>query len=103
MKLREQALETLQENKKIRKKLGGENTHIQQCSNIPDIFTDELVYHSECYQKFPYAKNLLKRKSQENQAIPRSSKRVRLTPASKDVVTKKQLLPNCCYFCKKIV
>ena len=61
IKLREQALETLQENKKIRKKLGGENTHIQQCSNIPDIFTDELVYHSECYQKFPYAKKLVKK------------------------------------------
>ena len=29
------------------------------------------------------------------------SKRVRLTPESKTNETKKQLLPSCCYFCKK--
>ena len=65
------------------------------------MFIDELVYHHECYQKFTYAKTLLKRKSQENLAIPRSLKRVRLTPESECNVTKKQLFPSCCYFCKK--
>ena len=62
---------------------------------------DELVYHRECYQKFTYTKTLLKRKSQENLATPRLSKRVRMTPESKTSVTKKQLFPSCCYFCKK--
>ena len=47
VKLGDQTLKTLQENKKIRNKLDGENAHIQQCNNIPDIFIDELVYHRE--------------------------------------------------------
>ena len=49
VKFREQTLKTLQQNNKTRNKLGGENTHIQKCSNIPDAF-NELVYHRECYQ-----------------------------------------------------
>ena len=88
VKLSEQTLKTLQENKKNRNKLGEENTHIQQCNNILDTFID--VYHRECYQKCTYTKTLLKRKS------------VRLTPESKGNVTKKQLFPSCSYFCKKI-
>ena len=47
VKLREQTLKILQENKEIRNKLGGENAHIQQCNNISDIFIDELVYYRE--------------------------------------------------------
>ena len=100
VKLSEQTLKTLQENKKNRNKLGEENAHIQQCNNILDTFID--VYHRECYQKCTYTKTLLKRKSQENLATLRSSKRVRLTPESKGNVTKKQLFPSCSYFCKKI-
>ena len=53
VKLREQTIKTLQENKKTRNKLGGENAHIQKCSNIPDTF-NELVYQRECYQNFTY-------------------------------------------------
>ena len=68
VKLSEQTLKTLQENKKIRNNLGRENAHIQQYNNIPDIFIDELAHHRECYQKFTYAKILLRRKSQENLA-----------------------------------
>ena len=90
-KLSKQTLKTLQKNKKTRNKLAGENAHIQQCNNIPDIFIVELVYHRECYQKFTYAKTLLKRKCQKILAIPRSLKRARLTPESKDTITKKQL------------
>ena len=103
VKLSQQTLKILQENKEIRNKLGGENAHIQQCNSIPDIFIDELVYYREQYQKFTYTKILLKRKSQENLATPRLSKRVRLTPESKANVTKKQLFPSCCCFYKKIV
>ena len=88
VKLSKQTLKTLEENKKVRNKLGRDNAHIQQCNNITDIFINELVYHRECYQKFTYAKTLLKRKSQENLATPRSSKRIRLTPESKGNVTK---------------
>ena len=50
---------------------------------------------------FTYAETLLKRKSQENLATLRSSKRVRLTPESKETVTKKQFFLRCCYLCKK--
>ena len=49
VKLSEQTLKTLQENKRNRNKLGEENAHIQQCNNILDTFID--VYHRECYQK----------------------------------------------------
>ena len=37
---------------KIEGELGGENAHVQQCNNIPDIFIDGLRYLCECYQKF---------------------------------------------------
>ena len=52
VKLSEQTLKTLQESKKSRNKLCREKVHIQQCNKILDIFTDELVYHREYYQKF---------------------------------------------------
>ena len=63
-KLSKQTLKTLQKNKKIRNKLAGENAHIQQCNNIPDIFIVDLVYHRECYQNLltqkPYSRENVK-------------------------------------------
>ena len=81
---------------KIEGELGGENAHVQQCNNIPDIFIDGLRYLCECYQKFTYEKTLRKQKSQE--CLPRSSKRIRLVPENTTTVTLKQFLPNYCYF-----
>ena len=47
VKMSEQTLKAVQENKKIRNKLGGGNAHIQWCNKIPEIFIGGLVYQRE--------------------------------------------------------
>ena len=97
----ENTYQTLIENKNIRKRLSGENSHIEQCNNIPDEYVDGLQYHRECYQKFTYAKTLLKRKNVEkgeSSSSKRSSGRNQNTQIN---VEKKFLFPRHCYFCKK--
>ena len=61
------SLKTLTESKEIRESLGQENHHEEQCNGIPEALSERsLFYCRECYQKFTFAKTLLKRK--RNQA-----------------------------------
>ena len=82
------------ENKKIRKILGSENAHDEQCLNIPNEYQNGLKY-----RKFTYAKTLFKRKTVDggepsfaSQSSGRSGKNIKLD---------KHLFPEYCYFCKK--
>ena len=62
-RLSEVSFKTSTECKKIRESLGGENHHEDQCKGIPAVLNEEsFYYHRECYQKFTYARALLKRK-----------------------------------------
>ena len=89
-KVSEASFQTLVECKSFRVRLGGENSHDEQCSRIPESFEEkELYYHRECYQKFTYAKTLLKRKvnqdggastSKRSQRRPRNALRTEECP-----------------------
>ena len=75
--LREVSLQTLTECKKIRESLGGENHHEEQC-NIPTVLNEEpLFHHRECYQKFTYARALLKRKLENENEVTKATNDLR--------------------------
>ena len=106
-KVSEASFQTLVECKSIRVRLGGENSHDEQCSRIPESFEEkELYYHRECYQKFTYAKTLLKRKvnqdggastSKRSQRLPRNALRTDECP-NRD---SRGRFPDHCMICKK--
>ena len=97
--------ETLLECKKIRESLGGENHHIDQCSKIPDNLGEiEYFYHRKCFQKFVYAKALLKRKASQDGDEGSSSKLQRSTrkaSQSAEATSSRGLFLNICMICKK--
>ena len=99
---------TLNECKKIRESIGGENYHIEQCKRIPDNLGEiEYFYHRKCFQKFVYAKTLLKRKgcNNDNQADQSPTTKVQRTTraSSQNTVTVSSagIFPNICMICKK--
>ena len=99
-------LDTLIENKNIRVNLGGENHHPEQCCGIPDSKEQhsELFYHRKCYQKFTYAKALLKRKNVKDEESGMSSKRQRLIrnkSLDPNEIRPRGLFPSICMICKK--
>jgi hypothetical protein len=106
-KVSEAAFQTLVECKNIRLRLGGKNSHDEQCSGIPESFDGkELYYHRECYQKFTYAKTLLKRKvSQDGEASARKKsercghKSLKIEECSS--TDSRGRFPNHCMICKK--
>ena len=82
--------------------------HIEQCKRIPDNLGEiEYFYHRKCFQKFVYAKTLLKRKgcNNDNQADQSPSTKVqRTTRASLQntvTVSSAGIFPNICMICKK--
>ena len=97
--------ETLLESKKIRKNLGGENHHIDQCNKIPENLGEtEYLYHRKCFQKFVYAKTLLKRKASKEDDQGSSNKFERTTIntlQSAEATTSRGLFANICMTCKK--
>ena len=98
-------LDTLIENKNICVSLGGENHHPEQCCGIPDSKKQhsELFYQWGCYQKFTYAKALLKRKCQRRRT-GMSSKRQRLIrnkSLDPNEIRPRGLFPSICMICKK--
>lgn len=99
----EKSLETLIECKKIRQKLAGENGHDEQCNNIPEeLAENQYFYHRECYQKFVYAKTLLKRKtSHDNNQIQSSKVKRSTTTAGAEGTDSRGRFPNVCMICKK--
>ena len=88
-------LDTLIENKNIRVNLGGENYHPEH---------SELFYHRECYQKFPYAKAVLKRKNVKDEELGMSSKLQRLIrniSLDPNEIRPRGLFPSICMICRK--
>ena len=101
----ERTFETLLECKKIRENLGGENHHIDQCSKIPENLGEiEYLYHRKCFQKFVYAKTLLKRKASKDNDQGSSNKVQRTTRKklqSAETTSSRGLFANVCMICKK--
>ncbi|CAB4024495.1 Hypothetical predicted protein, partial [Paramuricea clavata] len=99
--------ETLLECKKIRESLGGENHHIDQCNKIPENLGEiEYFYHRKCFQKFVYAKTLLKQKTSQDSCQGSNSKLQKLTRKtsqrqSDEATGSRGLFPNICMICKK--
>ena len=76
----------LLECKRIRQSLGGEYGNNKQCNGVPEsIGEKELYYHRECYQKFTYAKTILKRKSIQDKDTEEIRKSKRLSCRSSDI------------------
>ncbi len=102
----EESYKTLIECQKIREKLGGENQHKEQCKSLGHDFEhSEIFYHRECFQKFTYAKTLLKRKAtkDEESGTSKSGKVQKLTRSSSSTAKtgERGLFPNICMVCKK--
>lgn len=102
------AQQTLIECKNIRENLGGENHHIEQCRGIPsnadEVSTTELYFHRECYQKFTYARTLLKRKKTKDEEEESSHKTLRTALRASTASTNlrpRGLFPDHCMICKK--
>ena len=99
--------ETLLECKKIRESLGGENHHIDQCNKIPENLGEiEYFYHRKCFQKFVYAKTLLKRKTSQDGCQGSNSKLQKSTRKtsqrqSDEATGSRGLFPNICMIFKK--
>ena len=99
---------TLFECKKIRETIGGENHHIEQCKRIPDNLGEtEYFYHRKCFQKFVYAKTLLKRKGSNNDndadqsASTKVQRRTRASSQNTVTVSSAGIFPSLCMICKK--
>ena len=59
------SLKSLKENQEIRKNLGGDNYHYEQCLGVPDSLDSSHFLHPQCLKKITYAKTLAKRKGRE--------------------------------------
>ena len=98
----EVSLKSLKENQEIRKNLGGDNYHYEQCLGVPDSLNSSYFLHPECFKKFTYAKTLAKRKGGEEN--PSANKFQKLTRSRQDVdVTpgERGIFPDICMICKK--
>lgn len=105
-KLNQSTFDTLIECKIIRESLGGANGHEIQCIKVPENFDEkQYFYHRECYQKFTYAKALLKRKLRKEDEMGES--RDKVSRRSKELFSKQEtappsrLFPDICMICKK--
>eukprot|EP00112_Aurelia_sp_Birch-Aquarium-sp1_P017646 Seg411.7 transcript_id=Seg411.7/GoldUCD/mRNA.D3Y31 product="hypothetical protein" protein_id=Seg411.7/GoldUCD/D3Y31 len=99
-------LQTLIECKSIRASLRGENHHVEQCNKIPDTIEEssDFYYHRECYQKFTYAKALMKRKKgkdEEQEASTKVQRTARGTSLNADEARPRGLFPDLCMICQK--
>eukprot|EP00112_Aurelia_sp_Birch-Aquarium-sp1_P015172 Seg3338.4 transcript_id=Seg3338.4/GoldUCD/mRNA.D3Y31 product="hypothetical protein" protein_id=Seg3338.4/GoldUCD/D3Y31 len=99
-------LQTLIECKSIRASLRGENHHAEQCNKIPDTIEEssDFYYHRERYQKFTYAKALMKRKKgkdEEQEASTKVQRTARGTSLNADEARPTGLFPDLCMICKK--
>ena len=94
----ETSFNSLLENKQIRKTLGGENLHNEQCENVPETLEGQISVHPERYKKFSFAKKLLKRK--DNTCYNLSTKNARIKREVTSNSSNKELFPNVCMICK---
>ena len=89
--------QVLNQNREARRKLGGENTHIQQSESIPPSFdSSKHRAHTECYKKFTISLNIAEKNSEgEGTSMSNNAKRVRRSEEDA-----KQLFPKHNMICK---
>ena len=77
IKVSQASLKTLTKSKEIRGSLGQEKHHEEQCNGIPEALGERsLFYCRECYQKFTFAKTILKRKRDQADDASKCRKRL---------------------------
>ena len=93
---------SLTESKEIRESLGQENHHEEQCNGIPEALGERsLFYHRECYQKFTFAKTILKRKHDQADDPSKCRKHLSGEHGASDSRNSRGLFPKHCMICLK--
>ena len=102
IKVSQASLKTLSESKEICESLGQENHHEEQCNGIPEALGERpLFYHRECYQKFTFAKTILKRKLDQADDPSKCQKRLSREHGASDSKNSRGLFPKHCLICLK--
>ena len=102
IKVSQASLKTLTESKEIRESLGQENHHEEQCNGIPEALGERsLFYHKECYQKFTFAKKILKKKRDQADHPRKCRKRLSGEHGASDSKNSRGLFPKHCMICLK--
>ena len=102
IKVSQASLKTLTDSKEIRESLGQENHHEEQCNGIPEALGERsLFYHRECYQKFTFAKTILKKKRDQADYPSKCSKRLSREHGASDSKNSRGLFPKHCMICLK--
>ena len=102
IKVNQASLKTLTESKEIRESLGQENPHEEQRNGIPEALGEKtLFYHRECYQKFTFAKTILKRKRDQVDHSSECRKRLSREHGASDSKHSRGLFSKHCMICLK--
>ena len=90
------------ESKEICESLGQENHHEEQCNGIPEALGERsLFYHWKCYQKFTFAKTILKRKRDQADDPRKCRKCLSREHGASDYKNSRGLFPKQCMICLK--
>ena len=96
------SLKTLTESKVIRESPGQESHHEEQCNSIPEALGEKaLFYNRECYQKFTFAKTILKRKRDQADDPSKCRKRLSREHGASDSKNSRGYFPKHCMICLK--
>ena len=97
IKVSQASYKVLTESKEIREWLGQENHHEEQCNGIPEALGENSrFYHRECYQKFTFAKTILKRKRDQVDDPIKCRKRLSREHGVSDSKNSRGLFPKHC-------
>ena len=89
--------------------MGGNQFH-EQCNNVPNQFSEGLVYHRECYQKFTRAISELNKRGQSSSTAPVLSAASSSQSAANSIAARSKRsretysagsFPDYCMICKK--
>ena len=102
IKVSQASPKTLTESKEIHESLGQENHHEEQYNGIPEALGERsLFYDRERYQKFTFAKTILKRKRDQADDPRKCRKHLSGEHGASDYKHSRGLFPKHCMICLK--
>lgn len=97
-------LSALQDCKRIRQSIGGEDHHVTQCQQIPDSLDKKYMVHKECFKKFTKSRAIAKWRKHNgeeyhvNSKIPRFNREKSLSLYGDNII--KLDYTNLCIICR---